>query len=71
MSFDAWIVGFGLARTIIELRLLAASGAYCIWAGVIMFDLYLLYGYFVLGRMHPSMGSTAPSQLGEPVAVSR
>jgi len=71
MSFDAWIVGFGLARTIIELRLLAASGAYCIWAAVIVFDLYLLYGYFVLGRMHPSIGSTTPSRLAEPVALSR
>ena len=27
MSFDAWIVGFGLARTILELRLLGAFGS--------------------------------------------
>src|SRR5437588_6718814 len=31
MSFDAWIVGFGLARTIIDLRLLSAAQAYSIW----------------------------------------
>ena len=50
MSFDAWIVGFGLARTIVDLRLLGTFGAYTIWAAVILFDLYLLYQYFVVGR---------------------
>jgi len=50
MSFDAWIVGFGLSRTIIELRLMTASSAYSLWAIVILFDLYLLYQYFVMGR---------------------
>jgi len=51
MSFDAWIVGFGLSRTIIELRLLTASSAYGLWGIVILFDLYLLYQYFVMGRL--------------------
>jgi uncharacterized protein len=50
MSFDAWVVGFGLSRTIIELRLLSVSGAYSVWGAVILFDLYLLYQYFVRGR---------------------
>ena len=50
MSFDAWIVGFGLSRTIIELKLLGASAAYGIWGLVIFFDLFLLYQYFVMGR---------------------
>jgi uncharacterized protein len=50
MSFDAWIVGFGLSRTIIELKLLRASAAYGIWGMVILFDLYLLYQYFIMGR---------------------
>lgn len=50
MSFDAWIVGFGLARTIIDLGLLSSSGAYSIWIGVILFDLFLLYRYFAADR---------------------
>ena len=50
MSFDAWIVGFGLARTIVDLKLLGAPAAYSIWGVVIVFDLYLLYQYFVGGR---------------------
>ena len=50
MSFDAWIVGFGLARSIIDLKLLSAAGAYSVWGVVILFDLYLLYQYFVAAR---------------------
>ena len=50
MSFDAWIVGFGLARSIIDLKLLSAAGAYSVWGAVIVFDLYLLYQYFAGGR---------------------
>jgi len=51
MSFDAWIVGFGLARTFLELGLLGWSAAYSIWAAVVLFDLCLLYRYFVTGRI--------------------
>ena len=51
MSFDAWIIGFGLARTLIELRLSGAAGAYGIWGVVILFDCYLLYHYFETGRV--------------------
>jgi hypothetical protein len=46
MSFDAWVVGFGLARTLIDLKLLRAHAAYGVWTAVILFDLYLLYTYF-------------------------
>jgi uncharacterized protein len=51
MSFDAWVVGFGLARTLLEMGLLGWSAAYSIWGIVILFDLYLLYRYFVRGRI--------------------
>ena len=61
MSFDAWIVGFGLARTFLELRLLSASAAYSIWAVVIFFDLYLLYRFFVLGRIESRIASPSAS----------
>ena len=53
MSFDAWIVGFGLSHTLIELRLLSPLDAYSVWGGVILFDLYLLYLYFIVGSVHP------------------
>jgi uncharacterized membrane protein YfcA len=59
MSFDAWIVGFGLARSIIDLKLLSAEGAYSVWGLVIAFDLFLLYQYFVAGRLRPRSESRA------------
>jgi uncharacterized membrane protein YfcA len=67
MSFDAWIVGFGLARSIIDLKLLSASGAYSVWGAVILFDLYLLYQYFTGGRVRarheaPAFSSKAVQQ---------
>lgn len=65
MSFDAWIVGFGLARSIIDLKLLGAAGAYGVWGTVILFDLYLLYQYFVAGRFRPRVDSSAfPAKAG-------
>jgi uncharacterized protein len=60
MSFDAWIVGFGLSRTIIELKLLRVSSAYMVWGAVILFDFYLLYQYFFLGRFR-GRATTVPA----------
>jgi len=51
MSFDAWIVGFGLARSIIDLKLMASTWAYSVWAAIILFDLILLYQYFAGGAI--------------------
>jgi uncharacterized membrane protein YfcA len=61
MSFDAWIVGFGLTRTLIELKLFGALAAYEVWGLIILVDLYLLYQFFVLGRLRPRIG---PSYIG-------
>jgi uncharacterized protein len=46
MSFDAWVVGFGLARTLVKLNVLREHQAFAIWCGVILIDLCLLYRYF-------------------------
>ena len=46
MSFDAWIVGFGLSRVLIVLQLLGRPAAYGVWLSVAIFDLYLLYLFF-------------------------
>jgi uncharacterized membrane protein YfcA len=43
MSFDAWIVGFGLSRVLIELKLLGSPWAYSVMALTILIDSYLLY----------------------------
>lgn len=46
MSFDAWVVGFGLSKVLIELGLFTSLRAYGVWLGVVLVDLFLLYGFF-------------------------
>jgi len=60
MSFDAWILGFGLSRVVIELEFLTSPAAYLIWCAVILTDAVLLYRFFASAKhrvghspMHP------------------
>ena len=46
MSFDAWIVGFGLSRVLIEVNLMGTPWAYSVMAVTILIDIYLLYIFF-------------------------
>jgi hypothetical protein len=46
MSFDAWVVGFGLSRVLVELKLATSPGAYNVLLAVIVIDSYLLYRFF-------------------------
>jgi uncharacterized protein len=46
MSFDAWIVAFGLSRVLIELDLVASPWAYGVLTGTIFIDVCLLYAFF-------------------------
>jgi uncharacterized membrane protein YfcA len=46
MSFDAWVVGFGLSRVLIELNLMASPWAYSVMAVTILIDCYLLVVFF-------------------------
>ena len=50
MSFDAWVVGFGLSRVLIELKLMTSPWAYSVMALTILIDLYLLYIFFTVRR---------------------
>src|SRR3954469_19035989 len=50
MSFDAWIVGFGLSRVLIELRLMDSPLAYSVMAATALVDLYLLHLFFTARR---------------------
>ena len=54
MSFDAWIISFGLARLLIYLNLFSNIQAYSIMATVIGIDLFLLSRYFVIKARHSS-----------------
>lgn len=46
MSFDAWVVGFGLSRVLIELRVMESPWAYGVMLAAILVDSYLLYVFF-------------------------
>ena len=46
MSFDAWVVGFGLSRTLIELGILASPQAYSVLVATFVIDGVLLVRYF-------------------------
>jgi uncharacterized membrane protein YfcA len=50
MSFDAWVVGFGLSRVLIELKLMESPWAYSAMVLTIMVDSYLLYIFFTRQR---------------------
>src|SRR5712675_807950 len=50
MSFDAWVVGFGLSRVLIELNLMQSPWAYSVMAVTILIDVYLLYVFFTVQK---------------------
>jgi uncharacterized membrane protein YfcA len=46
MSFDAWVVGFGLSRTLIDLGVIGDPAAYGVLAAAVAIDAVLLYQFF-------------------------
>jgi uncharacterized protein len=50
MSFDAWVVGFGISTLLRSLRLIEGREAYAVLATVILVDLLLLYHFFATPR---------------------
>lgn len=50
MSFDVWVVGFGLSRTLITLKLAQSPAAYAAMALAGALDLVLLYAFFKARR---------------------
>jgi uncharacterized membrane protein YfcA len=64
MSFDAWVVAFGLSRLLGELKLVETSAAYLVLVGVILVDTWLLYRFFsgsiATDAVYTGPGATAP-----------
>ncbi|HEY2871410.1 MAG TPA: sulfite exporter TauE/SafE family protein [Reyranella sp.] len=46
MSFDAWVVGFGLSRVLMELHIVPGPEAYGFMLATMLVDLWLLYLFF-------------------------
>jgi hypothetical protein len=46
MSFDAWIVAFGLSRLLQELQIVRSAAAYLVLVAIGLLDMVLLYRFF-------------------------
>ena len=46
MSFDAWVVAFGISRLLQELGLVQSNAAYSVLVGVGALDIWMLYRFF-------------------------
>src|SRR4029078_825901 len=57
MSFDAWVVGFGLSRVLIELNLMESPWAYSVMAATVLLDVYLLYAFLPGWKRAPGCAS--------------
>jgi uncharacterized membrane protein YfcA len=58
MSFDAWVVGFGLSRTLLELELLPSPNAYLVLVAAVLIDSSLLTLFFrQRGRAPQAVGA--------------
>jgi uncharacterized membrane protein YfcA len=69
MSFDAWIVGFGLSRVLLELQLAESPWAYLVMAATILIDCYLLYIFFTRRRTRRRAASAAVPAVSIPASV--
>src|SRR6266498_3261696 len=59
MSFDAWVVGFGLSRVLMDVKLMESPWAYSVMVLTLLIDACLLYVFF--SRRPQSARTTTPS----------
>jgi uncharacterized membrane protein YfcA len=59
MSFDAWVVGFGISTLLRALHLVEGREAYAVLATVILIDMLLLYRFFSAARQ-PQLALSEP-----------
>ena len=46
MSFDVWVVSFGLSRVLVDLKMIRAPFNYSVLVAAMVLDAYLLYIFF-------------------------
>jgi uncharacterized protein len=69
MSFDAWVVAFGVSRLLQELKLVDSNAAYLVLVAVAVLDAWLLYRFFsVSDSAAPEPMPAVPSRYREGVA---
>ena len=62
MSFDAWIVGFGLSGVLRQLHLVESNAAYLLFAAVALLDIWLLYRFFSALPATAGASASAPAE---------
>ena len=74
MSFDAWIVGFGLSTLLKDLALVRSNLAYLVLLAVGILDTWLLYRFFTVQlpavKAADAAGDVPPPELGGPSKLS-
>jgi hypothetical protein len=63
MSFDAWVVGFGISTLLRELQIVESAAAYLVLAAVAVVDAILLYRFFSKQRTLDETRSPVPPGL--------
>jgi uncharacterized membrane protein YfcA len=63
MSFDAWVVGFGISTLLRDLRWVQSKAAYLVLVAVIAIDAVMLYYFFVV---RPRNSGPDPASLRSP-----
>src|SRR5262245_10374131 len=63
MSFDAWVVAFGLSKVIRDVHLIQGNTAFLVLAAVIVIDALLLYRFFAV---HGDIDAAAPAGFAAP-----
>ena len=58
MSFDAWVVAFGLSKLLRDLHLVVGSSAYLVLLGVILLDGWLLFRFFSILETEQGNGAS-------------
>jgi hypothetical protein len=61
MSFDAWVVGFGLSRLLNELGVVVGPAAYTVLVVTALVDTWLLYRFFSSASARTSARPAAPT----------
>ena len=66
MSFDAWVVAFGMSKLLHDLRLIPGTSAYLVLLAVILLDAWLLYRFFAILALESGEQDRAPYAQAQP-----
>src|SRR6266849_71282 len=65
MSFDAWVVGYGISTLLRQLHLIETNAAFSVLAAVGLIDIWLLYRFFRHQRVEPVAAGPPPAALAQ------